>query len=112
IKRYLGEVHRAAQQGAVLTNRLRLFARRPAPSGQTTAPGKVLAGLRKRAEGWGPEVELRLDVPDDLPPVALTAESVHDVLAELLDNAREAIEQKGRVTVTARLAWLSPADRL
>src|SRR5262245_21277283 len=43
LKRYLNEIHRAVQQGAQLTNRLRLFARRPAPTGQVVRLPDVLA---------------------------------------------------------------------
>ncbi|HKB34979.1 MAG TPA: ATP-binding protein, partial [Gemmataceae bacterium] len=112
IRRYLGEVHRGAQQGAQLTDRYRLFARRPPPSGQPTPLGSILAEQQKRVSGWGPDIELEVEVPGDLPPVGVSAEALHDVLGALLDNAREAIERKGRVTVQGRLVGLSSANCL
>jgi signal transduction histidine kinase len=112
VRRYLGEVHRGAQQGAQLTDRYRLFARRPPPSGQPTLLDSVLVEQQKRLTGWGPDVELKVEVPGDLPPVGVSAEALHDVLGALLDNAREAIERKGRVTVQGRLVGLSSANCL
>ncbi|MBI1915151.1 MAG: response regulator [Planctomycetes bacterium] len=112
LRRYLSEVHRGAQQGALLTERLRLFARRPASSGQATFLGHVLAQQRERFANEGPAVELRLDLPANLPPVALGSDALQDVLGPLLDNAREAIAQKGRVTVTAQFVQLSSVDCL
>lgn len=107
LKRYLGEVHRGGQQGALFTHRLRLFARRPALSARATTLSVVLAGQKTQAAAWSPDIELALDVPDDLPPVALDPDQLHEVLTALLDNAREAIEGAGRVTLTARPVTLS-----
>jgi signal transduction histidine kinase len=53
LKRYLGEIHRAVQVGAQLTNRLRLFARRPAPSGQAVRVSDILATEQSRAAAGG-----------------------------------------------------------
>src|SRR5205085_6628657 len=105
-------IHCGTQQGALLTDRLRLFARRRTPSGQATLPGHVLAQQRERFANERPAVELRLDIPTDLPPVAVAADALADILNPLLDNAREAIDQQGRVTVTATLVRLSSADCL
>src|SRR5262249_33425328 len=55
---------------------------------------------------------LRLDFPDNLPPVTLPPNALADLLGPLLDNAWEASDPKGRVTVTARLVRLSAADCL
>src|SRR5262249_22685679 len=105
-------VHRGAQQGALLTERLRLFARRPAPSGQVTRLEFALAEQRGRWANEAPGIELRLDLPANLAPVALAPDALQDGLGPLLDDAREAIDQKGRVTVTAGLVHLSSADCL
>jgi signal transduction histidine kinase/ActR/RegA family two-component response regulator len=117
LKRYLSEIHRGAQQGALLTSRLRLFARRPSASAQSTPLAPVVAGQRSRLAARGPEVALHFDVPGDLPPVALTLDALQDVLAPLLDNAWEATEQSPqkhprRVTLTARTVSLSAEDCL
>src|SRR5207248_10542262 len=98
--------------GAVLTERLRLFARRPTPSAQATGLGLVLPEQRRRLAAERADVELHLDVPSNLPPIALASDALGDALGPLLDNACEASDAKGRVTVTARLTRLSSADCL
>jgi signal transduction histidine kinase/CheY-like chemotaxis protein len=112
VRRYLNEVYCGAQQGAVLTDRLRLFARRPTPSPQATPLAPVFAEQQVRWRSAGPGVELNLDVPANLPPVALAWDALRDLFGPLLDNAREASEPKGRVTVTARLGRLSSVEGL
>jgi signal transduction histidine kinase/CheY-like chemotaxis protein len=108
LKRYLGEVHRGCQQGSLLTQRLRLFARRPPSAASPPTPLAVaLAEHKARSVDWASDVELILDVPDDLPPVALGGDQLYEVLSALLDNAAEAIEGEGRVTLTARTADLT-----
>ena len=109
-RRYLEEVHSGAQEGAVLTQRLRLFARRPPPSPASTPLAAAASGARKRAEGWAAGVELRVEIPADLPPVAMSAELLHEVIGALLDNAHEAAEPEGTVTLSARLARLEAEE--
>jgi signal transduction histidine kinase/ActR/RegA family two-component response regulator len=108
---YLQEVYRAAQAGAQLTNHLRLFSRRQSASSRCCPLPVVLAEQEARlfsAREAG--VNLRLNVPTDLPPVALDAEQLTFVLTALLDNAREALLGPGSISVSARLTQLSDAD--
>ncbi len=108
---YVTEAYRGAQQGARLTQRLRLFSRRsPTHPVPTALPLVVPAEEARLRPELGPDVLLRFDVPDDLPPVAIDAELLRQVLAELLDNAREAVGARGRIELTARAAELSEAD--
>ena len=46
-------------------------------------------------------IEVREDIPTDLPPVSADRERVHQVLFNLLDNAFRFTPPGGRVTVTA-----------
>ena len=55
-------------------------------------------------------VNLRLNVPTDLPAVALDSEHLGHVLSALLDNAREALVGPGSISVSARQVDLSEAD--
>jgi len=110
LRRYLDIAHRGTQQGVTLTQRLRLLGCRATPS----ATGVSLLSLIGRQAGKrsvpGKDVEEVLDLAPDLPPVALSAEQAAAVLEALLDNAHEAIEQKGRVTISARLVSLTAAE--
>ncbi len=109
LRRYLTEVQRGAKQGALLTDRLRLFARRPEPSGFGSELAPAVARPRARASAGG-GVGLAVDLADGLPPVALGGDEVNEVLDALLDNAREAIEGAGRVTLAARRERLERAE--
>jgi signal transduction histidine kinase/CheY-like chemotaxis protein len=108
---YLREAHRAAQSGAELTQALRLFCRRQCLAPRASQLGPVLADeaarLRERGEAG---LELRLALPDSLPPLALDPEQLRAVLAALLDNAREAVPARGPVAVSAAVVELSEAD--
>ena len=112
LKRYLAEVHRGCQQGALLTQRLRLFARQVPPAGHLATLTGAVAEQKSRLAGWSRDIDLRLEGVADVPPVALGPDQLHEVLSPLLDNACEAITGKGRVTVTARLARLEQEECL
>lgn len=112
LRRYLAEVHRGCQQGALLTQRLRLFARRPATAPHPASLVAAVAEQKSRLAGCARDIDLRLEVHTELPPVALGADQLHEVLTPLLDNACEAIDGKGRVTLTAGLARLTQEECL
>jgi signal transduction histidine kinase/FixJ family two-component response regulator len=108
---YLTEVYRAAQHGGQYINRLRLFARRQASGNRSCNPAAILAEEETRLRPTlGNNVRLRLEVADDLPAATLEAEQLRQVLAILLENAREAIADAGSITVSARPVQLSAAE--
>ncbi len=108
---YLSEVYRAAQSGASFVNQLRLFARRQSSTSRRTSLSAILAEQEARLfAARDPGVTLRLNVPPDLPPVALDADLLHQVLTAFLDNAREALVGPGTISVAARLVALAAAD--
>jgi signal transduction histidine kinase len=109
---YLDEIHRATLVGQRLTNALRLCARRQWPHEPPTRLGAVVAhevrSLRQRFPGTRVDVH----VPADLPPVALGAEPMGHVLAQLLDNAAEAVASGGGVRLWARVVTLTADECL
>ncbi len=107
---YLIEVQRSAQSGAALTQTLRQFSRRQAPSGRTCLLHPVLTAEEARLRALSPAPSLHLSLPADLPPLALDADHLRQVLAALLDNAREALVGPGAISVSARTVELSEAD--
>jgi signal transduction histidine kinase/ActR/RegA family two-component response regulator len=112
LHRYLTEVHRGAQAGATFTHQLRLFSRRHPPSARSCALADVLRPEEERVRPlWGGS-SFRASVPDDLPPLAIDADHLRQLLAALLDNAREAAGPQGTVEVLARPARTGPADCL
>jgi signal transduction histidine kinase len=103
---YLTEIHRSAQNGAQYIDQLRLFARRqtrcfPAERGNLAS---VLADLRGEQ---GVDVQLQLHLPADLPAAAVGPEALRQVLAIILDNAREAVAGVGVIDISARMVQVS-----
>jgi signal transduction histidine kinase len=58
--------------------------------------------IRPRANSR--KLNLKLNVPDDIPPVAADPERLHQVLDNLLDNAIKYAPEESAVSVTARLS--------
>lgn len=106
-RQFLEEVVRAAQQGVQLTQQLHFFSRCAVP---TVGPAVVAYATAEEEARLGnllpPDVKFRVEVPADLPPVAIDAELLRQVLAHLLDNAREALAGPGSIVLTARRAEL------
>ena len=113
-RKLMAEVFSAAQQGSQLTNQLSLFStRRCASQDSMTFLTFLLGAEAKRwREAWGNAITLELLVPQDLPPVAIDAESLRLILDKLTDNARAAITGIGVVTLSARQVDLSGEDCL
>ncbi len=108
---YLTEVYRAAQNGGQYINRLRLFARRQITGNRSCNLAAVLTEEEARLRPTlGSNVRLRLEIADDLPSAALEAEQLRQILAALIDNAREAVADAGSITISARSVSLSAAE--
>ena len=110
--RYLRELQRCAQNGAQLTQMLRLFARRQAGGVQPCDPAALIAEEAARVAAAGGGFSCRADVPGGLPPVAVDGAQLRQVLAALLENARDAMQGAGAATVSARPVRLTADDCL
>jgi signal transduction histidine kinase/ActR/RegA family two-component response regulator len=104
---HLNEIHRAAQVGQRLTNTLRLFTRRQWPGQASVRLASVVEDETSRVRGRFPGSCLDVDLPPDLPPVAMDAEPLRHVLAQLLDNAAEAVLSHGGVRLSAATVVLT-----
>lgn len=97
------EIDKAAGRAADLTRKLLTFSRRSTFRVTTVDVRRLVEdvqGLLERVlAGKGP---LTLDIAPDVGAVRVDPESVEQVLMNLVINARDAIEEKGRVTVVAR----------
>lgn len=110
---YLREVIDAAQRGVRLSSQLRLVSQR--------APGRVLpldvGGIVQEAaercrSAWGHLATIEVDIPHDLPAVALDLEALQEALGHLLANARDALEGAGQVRISARTVDLADAEAM
>jgi signal transduction histidine kinase len=103
IRRYLDVAFRGAQQGVLLTQRLRLLGSRVTDAAKGVALQPTLTRQLGRRTSTERTVQEHLDVPPELPAVALSSDQLTAVLDALLDNAHEALTQDGHVHVRARL---------
>jgi signal transduction histidine kinase/ActR/RegA family two-component response regulator len=109
--RFVTEVWQAAHKGAQWIRKLQLFSRRGAtPPGPSTLAALLVEDEPRWSAACGPSVALHLAVPDDLPAVKADADSLRQLLGELLDNAREAITGPGVIALSARPVELTAAD--
>ena len=102
MSRYLRELQRCAQNGAQLTHLLRLFSRRQAGGVHPCETGAVVAEEAARFGAPGGPFTVHTAVGPGLTPVAVDAGQLRQVLAILLENARDAMQAAGSVSVSAR----------
>jgi signal transduction histidine kinase len=108
---FLSEVHRGAQSGTQYTDQLRLFARRQTAITRSSSLASVLAEFSREWRTAAPvDFRLELNLPDDLPPIAVEAASLRQVLAVVLENAREAIVGAGVIDVSAQSIQLDAGE--
>ena len=111
LHRYLQEVLQASRRGASWIHRLHLFCRRGTPQPWPTFLSTILREEEARLRAAGVH-ELRwvTNLPPDLPLVDLDAGALQTVITELVNNASEASNGHGTITVTARALELSESD--
>ncbi|WP_447977398.1 ATP-binding protein [Candidatus Nitrospira bockiana] len=78
------------------------FARLPLPQMTRQPLHEVIREVVALYHGAHREVEFHVDLDETLPPVNFDREQMKRVLVNLLDNAIQAMSQKGRVWVSAR----------
>lgn len=110
---FLSEVCQSARQGATWVHKLQAFSRRSRPANVWCNLADAMAFQQQRVRStWPGKAEFAAWLPPDLPPVALEAASLHTVLEQLLDNAQEALEKPGIITLKARALDLAEQDCL
>lgn len=93
---------RGARRGASLTQRLLAFARQQDLRTEPTHLSKLIRGMSDLLErSVGARVELKLDLPEQLPLTLVDANQIELVLLNLVVNARDAMPDGGTVTVRA-----------
>jgi len=103
-RRYLSQVSAETARAGRIVSDLLAFSRRARP---VRGPADLNAIVRSTTALVGHKIELmgvevRLDLPDDLPPVRCDASQMQQVVINLLMNGAEAISGGGTVTVTTR----------
>jgi len=105
---YVEEIVSSAQNGADWIRKLQDFSRPINPRIQPIHLAPLVGNEEDRLrQAWGNRVTLLVAVPADLPPAAMDADAVRQLLGQLLDNAGEAVAQRGVVTLSARTVEVS-----
>jgi signal transduction histidine kinase len=99
---FLSEVHRAAKSGTQYINQLRLLSRRQPAINRSCSLADVLAEARREWRATSTDVRLQVHLPEELPAVTVGADELRQVLAIVLENAREAIVGAGVIEISAQ----------
>jgi PAS domain S-box-containing protein len=95
----------AAARGAAVTRRLLAFSRRGELRATMVDARGVLLDLREvLAHTLGAGIQVRVEAPDDLPPLRADKGQLETVLVNLATNARDAMPRGGTVLISASLA--------
>jgi CheY-like chemotaxis protein len=100
----------SAERGAALTKRLLAFARRQELHPEAIHLGSLIDGLSEMLRrSVGPTIAIDLHLADDLDLIEADPSQLEMALINLTLNARDAMPEGGRITITARNADMSQA---
>lgn len=110
-QRRAAAILRAAGRGEYLTRQLLAFSRRQALRPETVdlrqRTGEIAEML---AQAIAPHIEMSLDLPEGLWPVAIDAAEFDLAILNIAVNARDAMPKGGRFAVTAQNRRIVPGD--
>ncbi|HZX86432.1 MAG TPA: ATP-binding protein, partial [Reyranella sp.] len=110
-ERLLDGATQGAQRGAALTQRLLAFARRQALQPRPTDLADLVRGLADLLHrSLGPAIEIAFDLPAGLPPASADPNQIELALLNLAVNARDAMPDGGKLTISLSLEQ-TPAAR-
>jgi two-component system NtrC family sensor kinase len=100
----LGAITDAALRGRSITGKLMAFARKHDPDPERTGINLLLDRVLevKEQDFKISNIEVVRDYQDDLPGVMVNRNQMDQVLLNLLNNAKDAIDRTGRITVRTR----------
>ncbi len=94
----------AAARGATLTKRLLAFARRQDLKAEQARPAALVDGIGELLlRALGPDIDLRLAVPEGLGAIHVDVNQLEMALLNLAVNARDAMPDGGSLTVAGRV---------
>jgi CheY-like chemotaxis protein len=109
-QRFIEEIIHSAQNGAGWIHKLQAFSRPINPRVLPIPLAPLVAAEQDRLrQAWGNRVTFLVALPDDLPRITFDADSLRQLLGQLLDNAGEAVVERGVVTLSARTVDVTEA---
>lgn len=92
-----------AQRGVAVTQRMLAFARRQSLKSEILDVRQLIRSIRDLlVRSAGPGITIEWTLPEDAPPVQADANQLELALLNLVTNARDAVGDGGRITITVR----------
>jgi len=111
LERFTTAALNSAGRAAALTQRLLAFARRQPLDPRRLDVKRLLAGIEELLKGTvGPGIVLELDLPDGLWPTLCDPNQLENAVLNLAINARDAMQDGGRLTIEAANVSLDEAS--
>jgi PAS domain S-box-containing protein len=111
-RRLIDGALQSAERAKTLVQRLLAFARRQPLQPRAVDLKQLVGGMADLISSTsGPNVQVRVDLPDDLPPATADANQVEMAVLNLAVNARDAMPDGGILTISAARASVRPEQR-
>ncbi|MDT0577007.1 PAS domain-containing protein [Croceicoccus sp. F390] len=111
--RFIRNAIHATERGASLTQRMLAFARKQELQASSVDIRQLMLGMTDLlARSIGPEIDLHVDAPKDLPDVWIDANQLEMAVLNLAINARDAMDGKGRLTLRLDQTKLGADDQV
>jgi CheY-like chemotaxis protein len=111
-RRLIDGALQSAERAKTLVQRLLAFARRQPLQPQAVDVKRLVGGMADLISSTsGPHVQVRVDLPGDLPPATADANQVEMAVLNLAVNARDAMPDGGILTISAARASVRPEQR-
>ncbi|HNX74149.1 MAG TPA: transporter substrate-binding domain-containing protein [Candidatus Rifleibacterium sp.] len=111
IGEHVREIEKAARSAAVLTQQLLAFSRRQNIEPRVININTVILGLdRMLSRMAGDHVQIQLNLVSDLSNVMLDPGQFESILINLVINARDAMQNGGKISLSTANQILEPAD--
>jgi signal transduction histidine kinase/CheY-like chemotaxis protein len=99
-QRYINGAVQGAERGAALTQRLLAFARQQDLTTQAVDLAALVGGMSDLLDrSLGPQIQLSLTLPKNLPPARVDANQVELAILNLAINARDAMPDGGAIEI-------------
>ena len=110
-EKLLGNAIAAAERGSVLTQRMLSFARRQELHLQPVDLSTLVTNMKELMQrSIGPSIQIVVDIAPSLAPVKTDSNQLESALLNLVLNARDAMPQGGRITISGKEVWTGPND--
>ncbi len=110
LQSYVEEIRRAGSDSAGLIQQLLTVARPPTAPAQAVSWNEVVAGMRNLLTRLlGENIELVTELASDPEPVGMNPTQMRQIVLNLLLNARDAMPEGGRITLTAGARSSTPS---